>query len=133
MKHVILASYGNDSIALIQWARENSLEDVTVLYNDTGWNRSDWPARVARCEDWVRSIGFVPDHTVSIGLEALVRQRKGWPRQGIQFCTEVLKIKPTIEWLDKNDPGKQALCMVGVRREESLNRRDFPVMRDESP
>ena len=36
-EHVIFASYGNDSIALIQWAHERDLTDVAVAYSDTGW------------------------------------------------------------------------------------------------
>jgi 3'-phosphoadenosine 5'-phosphosulfate sulfotransferase (PAPS reductase)/FAD synthetase len=131
--YVIFASYGNDSVALIQWAAERGLTDVAVLYNDTGWARDDWNERVERMEDWVRTLGFRPHRTSSIGLEALVRQRKGWPRQGIQFCTVELKIKPTLEWLAKNDPDCQAVCMVGVRRAESANRRAFPEHTASSP
>ncbi len=37
IRFVIFASYGNDSVALIQWAREWKLEDVAVVYSDTGW------------------------------------------------------------------------------------------------
>jgi len=37
MDYVIFASYGNDSIALIQWAHEHNLKNVTVAYSDTGW------------------------------------------------------------------------------------------------
>lgn len=33
--YVIFASYGNDSIALIQWAFEHRLQNVVVAYNDT--------------------------------------------------------------------------------------------------
>ena len=37
---VISVSYGNDSLAMIQWAHENSLDafgNVVVTYCDTGW------------------------------------------------------------------------------------------------
>ena len=84
-------SYGNDSIALIQWCVENGLQDVTCLYNDTGWAREGWSARVDALEAWARSFGYRPVRTASVGMEALVRARKGWPRQGLQFCTEHLK------------------------------------------
>ena len=126
MKHVIFASYGNDSIALIQWVYENKLEDVTVLYNQTGWTAKFWEERVLNMEDWVRSLGYHPARTTSQGMESLVKQRKGWPRQGMQFCTLWLKIMPAAIWLDENDPGQKALCLVGVRREESAKRANFP-------
>ena len=38
--HVLFCSYGNDSIALIQWAHERGLKDVVCLYSDTGWSAS---------------------------------------------------------------------------------------------
>jgi 3'-phosphoadenosine 5'-phosphosulfate sulfotransferase (PAPS reductase)/FAD synthetase len=44
----------------------------------------------------------------------------------MQFCTVELKIKPALTWLDLNDPECQATCLVGVRRAESVNRRNFP-------
>ena len=46
MEHLIFASYGNDSIALIQWAHERGLTGVHVAYGDTGWAAEWWPARV---------------------------------------------------------------------------------------
>lgn len=48
--HVLFCSYGNDSIALIQWAHESGLKDVTCLYSDTGWSASWWTERVAKGE-----------------------------------------------------------------------------------
>jgi 3'-phosphoadenosine 5'-phosphosulfate sulfotransferase (PAPS reductase)/FAD synthetase len=125
-KYVIFASYGNDSIALIQWAHETGLRDVTTLFSDTGWASTDWHERVRSAEDWVTGLGFNHDRTSSIGLEALVKRKKAWPRQGMQFCTLHLKIEPALAWLDRNDPDRKATCMVGVRREESANRAAFP-------
>lgn len=120
-------------MALIQWARENGLEDVAVVYSDTRWAADHWEERVEQMEQWVRSIGYSPHRTESIGLEELVKKRKGWPRNGMQFCTLELKIRPAMEWLDKNDPEKRATCLVGVRREESIARKNFPEKLDESP
>jgi len=133
VEYVIFASYGNDSVALIQWAKEKGLKNVCVVYSDTGWAADWWMKRVEKGELWVKSLGFTPIRINSIGLEKLVRKKKGWPRQGMQFCTQELKIFPAIEWLKKNDPEKNAICMVGVRREESANRANWPEWVDESP
>lgn len=127
---VIKASYGNDSIALIQWMRESPAgrpggPRVAVLYNDTGWASDEWPARVARGEALAKSCGFEPHRTTSMGLEALVRKKKAWPRQGIQFCTSELKMAPTEAWLDEHDPQSRSTSVIGVRREESKNRANF--------
>src|SRR5574340_96106 len=131
--NIIFASYGNDSVALIQWAKENNLEDVHVVYSDTGWAADWWGERLERLEAWVKTLGFLPHRTESMGMEELVKKRKGWPRNGMQFCTLELKIRPAMEWLDKNDPEKTALCLVGVRREESRSRATFPEYTESSP
>lgn len=125
-KTVILASYGNDSVALIAEMWSRSMTDATILFNDTGWSTPDWMERVERLELWAQGLGFKTARTKSLGMEALVKERKGWPRQGMQFCTMWLKIMPTAEWLDAHDPDCKALCVVGVRREESRARANFP-------
>lgn len=132
-EYVIKASYGNDSVALIQWCYEQGLQNVAVLYNDTGWSHPLWPARVSVLESWVMSLGFEPHRTQSIGLEQLVRNKKSWPRQGIQFCTAELKIKPTLAFMDRVDPNKLSTLVIGVRREESSNRAKFPEFTYASP
>jgi 3'-phosphoadenosine 5'-phosphosulfate sulfotransferase (PAPS reductase)/FAD synthetase len=136
MRNIIFASYGNDSIALIQWAHEHGLEDVTVAYSDTGWATSWWPARVEEAERWVRSLGFQSVTIVSEGMHNLVRRKKAWPRGGggtFQFCTKALKEEPAVEWMESVDPDKEATCLIGVRREESSNRTTFPEHTEASP
>jgi 3'-phosphoadenosine 5'-phosphosulfate sulfotransferase (PAPS reductase)/FAD synthetase len=131
-QYIIFASYGNDSIALIQWAKEHNLENVTVLYSDTGWAANWWEERVIQGEDYAKGIGFKTARTKSIGLEQLVRDKKAWPRQGIQFCTEKLKIVPSTEWLNEHDHAKNLICMIGIRRAESANRANWPEWVSES-
>lgn len=128
IQYVLFASYGNDSIALMQWAKENTqpFGQVVTLFSDTGWMAPWWAGRIEHAEAVSRRYGFLPLRTASIGLESLVKKKKGWPRQGMQFCTEELKITPALRWLDTHDPYCLATCLVGVRREESANRADFP-------
>lgn len=129
----IFASYGNDSIALIQWVKEHGERNVSVIYSDTGWAAAWWDERVAQAEEWVKSLGYTPVRIGSIGLETLVKEKKGWPRQGMQFCTHRLKIEPAMKWLEANDPAKTGVCWVGVRREESQARKAFPETIEASP
>lgn len=129
MNYMIFASYGNDSVALIQWAHEHGLRGVHVVYGDTGWAADWWPARVAQGEQWARSLGFTPHRIAGEGMEALVARKKAWPRGGggkYQFCTKALKQEPAQAWLAEHDPEGAATCMTGVRREESANRHDAP-------
>jgi 3'-phosphoadenosine 5'-phosphosulfate sulfotransferase (PAPS reductase)/FAD synthetase len=126
IEYVVKSSYGNDSLALLVFCYEQKLQNVHVLYNDTGWASKVWEPRVALAEDWVRRLGFTPHRTQSEGFQNLVRRKKSFPRQGIQFCTQELKLKPTFAWHEKHDPYYMAVSVIGVRREESANRAAFP-------
>lgn len=126
VRFVVFASYGNDSIALIQWAHENDLKDVAVVFTDTGWAADGWMERVGRCETWVKSLGFTPYRTTSIGFRQLARDKKGFPTQRYQWCSFILKIEPGQRWLAKNDPDGRAVCLIGVRKGESKARAEFP-------
>lgn len=133
---VIFASYGNDSVALIQWAYENGIKDAYVCYSDTGWAKRDWvSSRVEPGEAWVKSLGYTPVRTSGVGMIGLIQKKQAWPRGGggkYQFCTEELKKKPALEWMQANDPDGDLICMVGIRREESDNRAQFPEWTEES-
>ena len=48
IRFVIFVSWGNDSIALVQWAKENELDGVACVYTDTGWAADGWMDRVER-------------------------------------------------------------------------------------
>lgn len=127
-RFVIFSSYGNDSVALIQWAREQELRDVAVVFSDTKWAAPWWMNRVEQLEWWVESLGggFWTDRTSSMGFVELARFKKAFPTQQYQWCSYVLKIEPGERWLAENDPSGRAVCLTGVRREESDARVDFP-------
>lgn len=132
MKYVISASYGNDSMALIQFAYETQLKDVTVVYCDTGWAKSDWHKRVEAGEALAKSYGFQTIRQKSIGMVELVRMKKGFPFHRSQFCTAHLKGLPFLEWIDEADPECESIVMIGKRREESHKRADTPEWIDSS-
>lgn len=125
-RFVIFVSYGNDSVALLQWAHEQQLEGVHVVYTDTGWAADGWLERVEKAEAWAQGLGFTTHRTKSIGFRQLARDKKGFPTQRFQWCSYILKIKPGEEWLAANDPDARAVCVVGVRREEHESRANFP-------
>jgi 3'-phosphoadenosine 5'-phosphosulfate sulfotransferase (PAPS reductase)/FAD synthetase len=126
--YVLFCSYGNDSIALIQWAHERGLQDVTCLYSDTGWASEKWPARVAAGEALAQRYGFKTCQTRSEGMVALVKRKRGWPGAGGQgqFCTGELKVMPALAWLAEHDQTLEATALTGVRRSESAHRSDAP-------
>ena len=131
--YLVACSAGNDSIALIQFMLDSG-KSFSVVYNDTGWARDDWPARVNRVSQWCFNNGITFHITKSEGMEALVRRKKGWPMpaSAMQFCTGELKEKPTLELLARIDPDCELTIVTGRRREESQNRRDLAQHQDES-
>ncbi len=125
-RFVIFSSYGNDSVALIQWAHEQGLTAVTVVYSDTGWAATMWKPRVEELERWVRSLGYVTARTKGLTFQELAYQKKAFPTQQFQWCSFILKIEPGERWLAEHDPACHAVCLVGVRRDEGPDRAEFP-------
>lgn len=124
---IIFTSCGNDSVALTQWAKENNNGGrVIVAYSDTGWAANFWNDRVAAVADWVESIGFEFVRIQSIGFRDACIKNGGFPRSDMQFCTRVLKREPANKWMDEIDADMSAICTIGIRREESANRAQFP-------
>jgi 3'-phosphoadenosine 5'-phosphosulfate sulfotransferase (PAPS reductase)/FAD synthetase len=126
-RFVIFSSYGNDSVAMIQWAHDEGLRGVVVVYSNTGWAARWWGDRVGKMEAWVHSLGFRTAQTQSIGFKELARKKQAFPTQQFQWCSHALKIAPAEEWLALNDPDRRAVCLVGVRRDEGQDRANFPA------
>ena len=125
--NVISSSYGNDSVAMIQWAHEQKLANVHVVFVDTGWAAPGWLDRVNRMETWVQTLGFTVVHIVSaIGFEELMVRKKGFPNQRHQWCSGLLKGLPFLTWIDEADPENDATVLIGKRREESNERANTP-------
>lgn len=124
--YVISASYGNDSMALIQFAHEQELKDVTVVYCDTGWASKEWTKRIKQGEALAKKYGFKTVRIKSMGMSELIRSKKGFPFHGSQFCTGFLKGIPFLDWIEEVDTDNKAVVMIGKRREESAKRADTP-------
>jgi hypothetical protein len=133
--YIVKCSYGNDSIALIQFLHEynqkHPMGKVVVLYNDTGWGAAWWPARVENAEkNLVVKYGFIPARTKATPWRKLLRERNAWPDKMRRFCTQDLKIEPTQNWLCQHDPEGKSELICGVRREESTARARWPEYAD---
>lgn len=129
---VISSSGGNDSVALIQWAKENALTNVHVVFCDTGWLAPGWIQRVEKIHAWAETLGMKTHIVKSIGMENLVRVKKGFPGNAQQFCTAHLKGVPFLEWIDEADPDCKTIVLVGKRRAESADRANTPEFIDDS-
>lgn len=133
-QYIVTSSFGNDSVALIQWMQENKPGKFCVLYNDTGWARDDWPKRVSELSKKCFELGIHVYKTKSVGMANLVKAKKGWPMPAskMQFCTQELKEGPSRKFYEENDPNCDAIIVTGRRREESQNRAALPLWQYES-
>jgi 3'-phosphoadenosine 5'-phosphosulfate sulfotransferase (PAPS reductase)/FAD synthetase len=127
---VFSVSYGNDSLAMLQWAIEADLEQAChAVYIDTGWAGHGWPEHVDRCEAWAGAQGFdVHRIQPEVQFRELIELKKGFPNQRYQWCSGLLKGIPFLNWLDRVDPDNQAAVFVGKRREESRERAETPCV-----
>lgn len=121
--YVLSVSYGNDSIALIQWAYERGLENCFVVYCDTGWAHPEWPERVKKGMALAEKYGFVTWNTKSkYSFAEWVEHKRMFPTNKYQWCTSYLKLIPFGEFIEYLDPYSEAVVVVGKRRAESKKR-----------
>jgi len=134
IKYIVTTSFGNDSVALIQYMHENHKGEFICLYNDTGWARDDWPRRVSNLSNICFNIGVEVVITKSEGMINLVKRKKGWPMpaSAMQWCTQELKEKPSNDFYAKRDPDCEFIIVTGRRRAESQNRANLPLWQYES-
>lgn len=129
--NIICCSGGNDSVALIQWAKNKLLKDVTVLYNKTGLEAPFWFDRLLDVQDLCNRYGFnYVVTTPDMLFKDLIINKKGFPMaaSNMSWCTLNLKTIPTLKWLEVNDPMMKSTIYTGVRREESINRKRYRRM-----
>lgn len=131
--NVIFSSCGNDSVALVQWAIENGLDDIVVAYSNTQWGSKEWAHRVELVKSFVEINGGTFYEIESEGMRNLAIRKKAFPANGMGFCTYELKIQPAMLWLDKVDPNKKATCYTGIMRLESERRKNYPEITKKSP
>ena len=123
----LIANFGDDSIALIQWAHQNQLRDVHVLSVDTGWQADAWQSRVLQARDWIQSLSFEHHHLkAEHDFKALVTARKQFPSQKFHWCAGFLKGLPILNWFEENDESLEATILLASRRKMSKACGDLP-------
>ena len=125
--HIIISSYSKNSLALIQWAAEKRLQQVTVCHVETGWSAEGWPEFVSRAEAFVRDKGFDAQRLVSrVTFADLMDIKRGFPSREHQWCSLHLKGITLLQWLDEKDPECQATLLMGNRNPEQLTEKPVP-------
>lgn len=111
--YILRSNYSSNAIALIQWVHERQLENLTVVYIDTGWAAAGWPDQVALYEQWVRSLGFDAVQVKAAKPFAdLMLMKQGFPTRRYQWCSLHLKGIPFLNWVEQYDPQESATIVL---------------------
>jgi 3'-phosphoadenosine 5'-phosphosulfate sulfotransferase (PAPS reductase)/FAD synthetase len=120
--NVIITNFGDDSIALIQWAYEHRLENVYVLSVATGWEADSWQTRIQTGHQWIMSLGFNHQHIpaqATFSENILARQR--FPSKKFHWCPSFLKGLAILDWLEKYDDAYDATILLANRSDMVKN------------
>ena len=131
--HIIISNYSKNSLALIQWAKKNRLENVTVCYIDTGWSAEGWLGYVSVAEEFARGKGFNVQRLKSrVTFQDLMDIKRGFPSEKHQWCSLHLKGITLLQWLDEIDPECHATLLMAKRNSENSSEKKIPEFIEES-
>jgi len=117
---VIHSNYGDESIALVQWAFEQGL-NATVVSIDTGWAAEAWQQRVQRGQRHAEDCGFQVERLISkITFSEAVLGRCAFPSSQFQWCTGLLKGLPFLDWLEAIDGAGDVIVLLAKRKTAAL-------------
>jgi 3'-phosphoadenosine 5'-phosphosulfate sulfotransferase (PAPS reductase)/FAD synthetase len=120
-KHVVGLSGGKDSTALALWLVENEPREYEFICNRTG---NELPAMVAHWARLERVLGQpIKPVTHTVGLVELCKQKNMLPNFRMRWCTIILKIEPTIAYMESLPEG--STLYVGLRADEEMRRGIF--------
>lgn len=129
MIHVVQFSGGKDSTALVLWACEEFGADGFVpLFADTGWEHVLTMAYIEHVNRRVLSgrLETCRSEKYPNGMISLVELRNRIPSATRRFCTEELKVRPSIQYIRELELRHNDSVTVyqGIRADESASRRE---------
>lgn len=118
MKHVVGLSGGKDSTALALRLAEIEPRDYEYICNETGNELPPMRDHWRRLEDLLgKELKRV---RADQGLEGAIEQQRMLPNVFSRWCTRILKIEPTIKYMDGLPDG--SVLYVGLRADEESRR-----------
>ena len=121
MKYLVSLSGGKDSTALLHWTlQRRSKLDIVPFYIDTEWEH---PSTYEYLDylDELFDIKIVRLKN-KMGFEELCKHEKMIPSFHAKFCTRILKMERSNDFVNSFD--ESVVVMTGVRRDESEKRKD---------
>jgi 3'-phosphoadenosine 5'-phosphosulfate sulfotransferase (PAPS reductase)/FAD synthetase len=120
---VASVSGGKDSAAMSLWLTEQGIDHDRV-FCDTGWEAQETYDHLRYLAERLGSIHWLRGERQ---MEELVEHKGMFPGRTRRFCTEELKVKPLIAYLNARvDAGEDIINAVGIRAGESAARANMP-------
>lgn len=114
MKHVVGLSGGKDSTALALWLVENEPRDYEFICNETG---NELPEMQEHWRNLERMLGKPLIRVrADKDLIELCESQNALPNWRQRWCTRILKIEPTIRYMEALPEG--SVLYVGLRADE---------------
>jgi len=115
MKIIILYSGGKDSQAAMIWAvQKYGVENCEAVFCDTQWEN---PVTYEHIQQTTKQIGVKLTILQSEGMVELSARKKRFPSTMARFCTEFLKVRPTIDFVLSHN--EHMILIEGIRKNES--------------
>lgn len=122
MLEICPVSGGKDSQATAIWCVNNK-KPVQFMFNDVKWEAKETYLHLEYMEAMLGQKFIVTNSNRGEGLAELAIRKNMFPSTSTRFCTEELKVKPTIDWiLAQTD---DITIYQGQRADESLARRSL--------
>lgn len=120
MTYCVIANFGNESIALIQWLYEHKHQNVLVLSVDTGWGAECFNERVKNAQAWVKTLGFKEVRLTSKpDMIDCVKDRGDFPSKKFHWCAGFIKGLAFEAYLDEHDPTCEYQMVFAKRKAAS--------------
>lgn len=120
MHYILIANYGNHSLAALQHLIDQAIKPLHVIYVDTGWSSPGWAKRVETCEAYAQKHQLHVHHIKAIAdFRQMVMDRKQFPSSKFQWCAGFLKGLALLDKIDAIDPFCEAIIVSGKRRLDS--------------
>lgn len=118
MRVIVSYSGGKDSQAALIWAYKNFDRDlISVIFCDTGWEHDITYQHLKTTTELMGIDLIVLKSKKYANFIDLSVKKKRFPSTKARFCTEELKVKPTIDYILEQED--DLLIIQGIRRDES--------------
>lgn len=116
-------SGGKDSAAMSLWLSEQGIDHDRV-FCDTGWEAAETYQHVDYLAERLGPVTWLRGARL---MEQLIEHKGIFPQRTRRFCTEELKVKPILAYLNARiEAGDDVVNAVGIRSGESVARSKMP-------